>query len=133
VSGLALAHAAESYIGARFRLRGRDRVTGFDCVGLVSAALAKAGREAPAPREYRLRQLEVEAFLPLSARVGLAETDAPVEPGDVLLMKAGPAQFHLAIAASEGGIVHAHAGLRRVVLTPFPLPWPIVRQWRLVR
>ena len=53
--------------------------------------------------------------------------------GDVLLLDVGPSQLHLAIVGVDGGIVHAHAGLRRVVLTPYPLPWPIVRHWRLAQ
>ena len=51
--------------------------------------------------------------------------------GLVLLFEPGPAQLHLGIAGIDGELVHAHAGLRRVVRTPFPLPWPVVRQWRL--
>ena len=69
--------------------------------------------------------------LRLPEAAGFAETDAPLEAGDVLLLAAGPAQLHLAIVGVEGGIVHAHAGLGRVVHTPFPLVWPVVRQWRL--
>jgi murein DD-endopeptidase / murein LD-carboxypeptidase len=33
--------------------------------------------------------------------------------------------------SSTGGLVHAHAGLGKVVVTPAPLPWPIERHWRL--
>ena len=44
MSGEALACAAESYIGARFRLHGRDPVTGFDCLGLVLVAMRDIGR-----------------------------------------------------------------------------------------
>jgi len=54
-----------------------------------------------------------------------------LEDGDVLVFAPGPAQLHLAIVAPGGGIIHAHAGLRRVVRTPFPLPWPIIGHWRL--
>ena len=50
--------------------------------------------------------------------------------GDVLLLRPGPAQVHLAIVGA-GGLIHAHAGLGRIVLTPPPLPWPIERHWRL--
>ena len=44
MSGRALALAAESYVGASFRLHGRDPITGFDCLGLVLVALAEIGR-----------------------------------------------------------------------------------------
>ena len=37
--------------------------------------------------------------------------------GDVMLMSVGLRQLHLGVR-TEGGFVHAHAGLRRVVETP---------------
>lgn len=126
-----LARAAERYVGATFRPHGRDPVTGFDCLGLVLMALADIGRPVRFPLRYSLRNRDLGRFERLPAKAGFAETEAPCEPGDVLLLKTGPAQLHFAIVASRGGIVHAHAGLRRVVHTPFPLRWPIVRQWRL--
>lgn len=131
MSGYALAHAVESYLGAPFRLHGRDPITGFDCLGLVLMAMAEIGRPVRLPIHYGLRNLHPERFLRLPAAAGFIETMAPLEPGDVLLFEPGPAQLHLAITAIGGGIIHAHAGLRRVVRTPFPLPWPLVQQWRL--
>ena len=131
MSGRALALAAESYVGASFRLHGRDPITGFDCLGLVLVALAEIGRPVRVPLRYALRTLDLERFERLPAAAGLVEVESPLEPGDVLLLEAGPAQLHLAIVGRDGGVVHAHAGLRRVVHTPFPLPWAVVRQWRL--
>ena len=55
MSGAALAAAAESLVGTRFRLHGRDPDTGLDCVGLLAASLAAIGRAAPLPNGYRLR------------------------------------------------------------------------------
>ena len=49
------ARAAEALAGARFRLHGRDRSTGLDCVGLVGLALAEREadlRRAAAKRGY---------------------------------------------------------------------------------
>jgi cell wall-associated NlpC family hydrolase len=132
MSGEALARVAESFLGASFRLHGRDRLTGFDCLGLVLVAMAEIGRPVRMPLRYGLRNVDPERFLLLPATAGFVEAMAPPEPGDVLLFDVGPAQLHLAIAAAGGGIIHAHAGLRRVVRTPFPLPWRIARQWRLV-
>lgn len=131
MSGAELAAAAEALVGVPFRLHGRDPAQGLDCVGLVTAALAATGRSVPALAGYQLRQLDIAAFLSAAARAGLAEAAGPPVGGDVLLLKPGPAQHHLAIAARDGGIVHAHAGLGRVVRTPPPLPWPLERHWRL--
>jgi cell wall-associated NlpC family hydrolase len=128
---MALARAAESFVGAAFRMHGRDPVAGLDCLGLALLAMAEIGRPVRLPIRYTLRNLDLERFERLPADAGLEEIDAPLEPGDIVLLETGPAQFHMAVVANGGGIVHAHAGLRRVVRTPFPLPWPLVRQWRL--
>jgi len=131
MSGTALARAAESFVGASFRLHGRDPIMGVDCVGLVLLAMAEVGRPGRLPVSYALRNLEPERFMRLPAAAGFFEPDDDeLEPGDVLVFSPGPAQLHLAVVALSG-IVHAHAGLRRVVRTPFPLPWPIIGHWRL--
>ena len=115
---------AREVIGAKFRLGGRDPRFGLDCVGLVAWAL-----EADAPAGYGLRGGVPERVMALlDAR--LARVDA-VAPGDVLLFAAGPGQLHLAIA-SERGMIHADAGLRRVVERPGVTPWPVLGVWRAV-
>ena len=129
---MALATAAESFVGVPFRLHGRDPAYGLDCVGLVAAALATIGRPARAPSGYRMRQVRIDGLLDAARRSGLAEAVGPIVPGDIVLARPGPGQFHLAIAAKAGGVVHAHAGLGRVVLAPPPLAWPVEHRWRLV-
>ncbi|WEK45625.1 MAG: peptidoglycan endopeptidase [Candidatus Andeanibacterium colombiense] len=131
MSGAALAHAAEGLIGAPFRLHGRDPATGLDCVGLLVAALAAIGRHPPAPLAYGLRNRDIAGPLAFARGMGFAEVIGALLPGDVLLADAGPLQQHLLIAAPGGGLIHAHAGLRRVVATPGPLGWPLLRHWRL--
>jgi cell wall-associated NlpC family hydrolase len=128
--GEALATAAERLVGAPFRLHGRCPERGLDCIGLVVVALEAVGRPARVP-PYRLRTREIGGLVAAASDAGLMEASGPVRPGDVLLVRPGPAQHHLAIAASRGGFVHAHAGLGRVVLTPAPLPWAEDRRWRL--
>ena len=126
-----LARAAERLVGVPFRLHGRDPARGLDCVGLVAAALSEVGRPVFAPAGYRLRQVAIDRFLGAAARSGLGETTGTIAPGDVMLVRPGPAQHHLVIAATGGGFVHAHAGLRQIVLTPGPLAWPVDHHWRL--
>jgi cell wall-associated NlpC family hydrolase len=128
---MALAAAAEALIGTPFRLHGRDPARGLDCVGLVTAALEGAGRSPRAPAGYRLRQLDPSGHLGAAGLSGLGAASGPIAPGDVLLVQAGAAQCHLLVASRRGGFVHAHAGLRRVVHSPAPLDWPVLRHWRL--
>ena len=137
--GLRVAQAAETLVGAPFRLYGRHRDTGLDCVGVVSVALEAAGQHREFPVGYCLRMRNVDAFIARAEVFGLT----PVEqtggrqnaamrlPGDVLMFALGQCQFHFAIVDSAGGLVHAHAGLRRVVRSSAPDTWKPVGHWRL--
>src|SRR5690606_32446138 len=80
---IALAEAAERYVGASFRPNGRDPITGFDCLGLVLVALMDIGRPVRVPGRHGLRTLRPQRFLRLPDEVGLIEVIAPFEPGDV--------------------------------------------------
>lgn len=131
--GSALAQAALGLVGTPFRLHGRDPATGLDCVGLVGAALAAAGGQPVAPTGYGLRNLGIERWLPLVERSGLTPVTGPVREGDVLLIALGFGQHHLAIAIDPVSVVHAHAGLRRVVRQPRDPAWRIDATWRLAR
>lgn len=130
--GEALARAAEALAGARFRLHGRDPATGLDCIGVLAAALAAIGRRAELPTGYALRSHRLPELARWASACGLAEAQGPIRPGDVLLLRSGPCQHHLAIALPGGRFVHAHAGLRRVVAVPGPPDAPVLRRWRLI-
>ena len=117
--------AARALIGVRFRPQGRSVETGFDCIGVVAAAL---GAER-VPRDYVLRGGSPARLAAELAAAGLRRVEAAI-PGDVLTMGAGPAQLHLGVFTGTG-LVHGDAGLRRVVERPAPLPWPIIHIWRL--
>ena len=129
--GDALAQAAQALVGTRYRLHGRDSMTGVDCVGLVAAALRAMGRAAPAPSRYGLRNLDIAEALGFVPLAGLVDATAPMRAGDVLLVRPGPLQHYLLIAGAAGDFIHAHAGLRRVTVTPGPHGWPILHHWRL--
>jgi cell wall-associated NlpC family hydrolase len=131
MSGAALAEAAESLAGTRFRLHGRDPATGLDCVGLLAAALTAIGRRAPLPNGYRLRSRHVRGLAGFAEACGLGEAGGPIEPGDVLLLRVAACQVHLAIALRGGRFVHAHAGRKRVIAAAGPLAWPVIGRWRL--
>ena len=130
MTGLQLASAAELLVGAPFRLHGRDPATGLDCVGVLSAALSSGGHSHRLPNGYALRNRSLLDTSSIAQLCGLVPASGSIVAGDVLICRVSPCQFHIAIAASKGGFVHAHAGLRRVVLAPGPLPWPIVQHWR---
>lgn len=126
-----LAEAAAQLIGAPFRLYGRDPETGLDCVGLVHAALRLCGHPGLRPFPYALHNRSVDAGVAALDAAGLIRCAEPAQPGAILLTHPGPAQAHLLIVGAGPAFIHAHAGLRRVVATPGPLLWPVVRSWRL--
>lgn len=115
---------ARALIGTRFRLHGRG-ADGIDCVGLAAAALDIG----PVPTGYALRGGSAETAERMLAGAGLVRAAGGTRPGDVLLIEAGPAQLHLAVATGDG-IVHADAGLRRVAERPGAPPGRIVSRWR---
>ncbi|OHD01610.1 MAG: hypothetical protein A2885_03365, partial [Sphingopyxis sp. RIFCSPHIGHO2_01_FULL_65_24] len=116
-------------VGVRFRLQGSDPATGLDCVGLVWAAYAVAGKRLVRPGDYPLRgwaRGRVEA--------GLADAGfGPVmdqRAGDIALIAFAAGQFHLGLIG-PASLVHAHAGLRRVVETPLDDAVRAAAVWRL--
>lgn len=115
------AAAARALIGARFRLHGRDPASGLDCVGVVAMACGVA-----APTGYPLRGGDADAVAAALDRV-LARGEGT--PGNAVLMRAGPGQLHLGVL-TDTGMVHADAGLRRVVERPGAPPWPVLGYWR---
>lgn len=104
-------------VGVRFRPQGCDPATGLDCVGLVCAAYAAAGSRLVRPPAYPLRgwsRGRVEAGL---AHAGFVPVAGGARAGDVALIALAAGQFHLGLIGPVS-LVHAHAGLRRVVETP---------------
>ena len=120
---------AEALIGSPFRLGGRDPATGIDCMGLV--ACARAATETPVG--YALRNIDIDRHLAFAARAGFVPATGANRRGDLVLARPGPAQHHLLVALGPSRFVHAHAGLRRVVLHCGPLPWLEAARWRLAQ
>lgn len=115
---------ARALIGTRFRPQGRSAADGVDCIGLAALAVGVAN----VPRDYALRGMPLRRLTDGLRAVGLVAADF-MAPGDVLILRPGPAQLHLGIFTGTG-LVHGDAGLRRVVERPLPLPWPILGIWR---
>ena len=114
---------ARSAIGTKFRLHGRSIPDGLDCVGLAGLAYGE-----DVPRGYSLRSGDPAPVMAGIVAAGLVPA-SDRRAGDLVLFRAGPGQLHLGIA-SEGGVIHADASLRRVVERPGVPPWPELMRWR---
>lgn len=117
---------ARALMGTPFRPQGRG-TGGLDCVGL-------AMRVFDVPEQDVRRDYPLHGDHERELRRGLKDRFRRVPPsslraGDLLLMRVAADQLHLAIR-SEGGFVHAHARLRRVVETPGMPEWPILAIYR---
>lgn len=118
---------ARGLVGVKFRAQGRDPAMGLDCLGL---ALTTYGLpESVARCDYRLRgdhvrELKTRLLLQFR-RISRAQAAS----GDLLLFRVSDEQIHLAVQ-TERGLVHADAGLRKVVERPGAAPWPMIAAYR---
>lgn len=127
-----LAAAAAGLAGTPWRLHGREPETGLDCIGLLAAAMAAIGRPVTLPTGYTLRLRDPDQWIPDPAALGFRPAGPRIAPGDVILLRSGPAQIHLAIASPDRRWVHAHAGLRRVVIQDAMPDGHLFGRWRLI-
>ena len=113
-----------------FRLHGHTIETGLDCVGVVLCCLRESAPDLQVPANYRVRGAYDERALAFfdEARFQLVD-DASWVAGDILQLRPAYRQIHFAVLTLQGA-VHAHMGLGRVVLTPLPLPYCKIAQWR---
>lgn len=120
-------------VGVPFRLHGRTPQSGMDCIGLLADALSSAGFAGAIPADYGLRgrfDQQARTFFETDKFEAVDGAKSRL-PGDFALVAIAPWQLHFIIYVSSG-FVHAHAGLRRVVLTPGSPPWPLLGRWRYI-
>jgi hypothetical protein len=126
--GERIAAAALALVGTPFQLHGRSEA-GLDCVGLALLAAERAGCGRPMPLSYGMRGGDAERYARGLDAAGLRRV-REARDGDLALVHAGPAQFHLLVRTTDG-YVHAHAGLGAVVEMPGESPWPVIGIWRV--
>jgi cell wall-associated NlpC family hydrolase len=83
------------------------------------------------PDAYSVRNSALPALATIANQCGFVPADGKRAPGDVLFARVGPVQYHLLIVASDGRVVHAHAGLGKVVVGNLSESWTVVGHWRL--
>ncbi len=118
---------AREQLGTPFRLHGRNPAFGFDCVGLVAWA---CDRIDDAPAGYNLRTYAVEHWIRQLDSLALRRASGEFEVGDIMFLRAGPAQLHLGLWTGAS-LIHADARLGKVVEVPGALSWPVIAAWTL--
>ena len=100
-------------VGTPYRKGGRDTQNGLDCLGLVLVVF-----DLPQAPSRNRPEADV------AGRIGrhFVETERPVSGALVVMRRA--LRWHFGVQ-TEGGLVHADASARRVVLRPGALPWPL--------
>lgn len=122
---------AISQLGVAFRLHGRSPGTALDCIGLAAYALWGLDYIGSLPASYRLRGDHADWLRWELKRLNLTPliNGQSREVGDLLIFNVAARQLHLGILTSRG-LVHAHAGLKKIVLAPSSSSWPVIGHWR---
>lgn len=121
--------AARAGVGTRFRPQGRQAGLGLDCVGVALLAAAGAGVQVATVPAYALSGQHGELLADTMTALGCRRVQN-AQPGDLIEYRLATGHRHLAVQ-SERGIIHAHAGLGRVVEAPAPADWPVAARWAL--
>ena len=116
---------ARALVGLPFRLHGREPAHGLDCIGLAACAY---GRNAGVPTGYALRGGDDRQTERIVRSLGFVRRHAGWRRGDLIMLRPGPAQIHLGIWTGES-LIHADAGLGRIVETPGVPRWPMLSAW----
>jgi cell wall-associated NlpC family hydrolase len=130
-SGLDLALAAQGLVGTRFRMHGRHREHGLDCLGVIAAALREIGMPGDFPTDYAWRNAHPQRAMALAGQWNFVAVRDAILPGDVILLRVGAAALHFVIAVTGNAFVHAHAAQRQVLLSPAMPEGRIIAHWRL--
>ena len=128
----AIVAAVRAAVGTRFRPQGRIPGLGLDCVGVVLVAARAAGMIPPRLPAYALGGDHEPLLCATLAAAGLRLIDEP-GPGDVHLFAPAEGRRHFVVqvsAATPWRLVHAHAGLGRVVEGPTEPGWTHLGAWR---
>jgi murein DD-endopeptidase / murein LD-carboxypeptidase len=121
--------AARAGLGTRFRVQGRLVGVGLDCVGVALLAAEGAGVHLGPVPPYALGGDHAELLAATLRQLGLRRVRRS-RPADLVEYALAPGHRHLALI-TDRGILHAHAGLGRVVEGPVPDDWPVAAIWAL--
>jgi murein DD-endopeptidase / murein LD-carboxypeptidase len=121
--------AARSGLGTPFRAQGRTPGVGLDCIGVALLAATGAGVSLGRVPAYALTGDHADLMAATMESLGCRRLKQG-RPGDLIAFELARGHRHLAVL-TETGMIHAHAGLGRVVEAPVPTDWPVAAIWAL--
>lgn len=105
---------ARSYVGCKWRHRGRSRF-GIDCVGLIVAATAAGGVQMRDRRDYGREPFEAGLEREMGEHFGSPLAECDWRPGDVVMMRweNRPEAGHVGLLGDGPGgsltLIHSHS------------------------
>jgi murein DD-endopeptidase / murein LD-carboxypeptidase len=121
--------AARAGLGTPFRPQGRIPGLGLDCIGVALLAADGAGVAVERLPAYALSGDHGRLLAETMAALGCRKVRRAL-PGDIVEYRLAPRHRHLAVMTATG-IIHAHAGLGKMVEGPVPGDWAIAAIWAL--
>lgn len=114
---------ARTYLGVRFKMRGRNRM-GLDCVGLLIVVAQSFGQKITDRTDYSMKQpFEVA----LNSHLKAHSNPAPLKPfrhGQIVKFRQSVLPMHLGIITLDGTepmVIDAHVKKKKVVEEPLRL------------
>ena len=139
MEGAAVAAEARRWLGTPFQHQGRVLGTGVDCAGLVIGVARALGLSSYDATGYARQPDGHSLAAQCEAQMRRLPAAAPLQAGDVLLLRMGRDPQHLAFVAAvdEAGrpatLIHAYAEIGRCVEHRLDARWRrrILRAYRL--
>lgn len=112
--------AARSYLGVKWRHRGRDR-TGLDCIGLLLVTGKALGLDLQDTDLQYHRHPDFELFKDMIRRQSRLGSLNDIRHGSILMLNQGAIPCHCGIATLDGKPAFIHAALMRRKVVEEPL------------
>lgn len=113
--------AARAYLGTRFKMRGRNRAEGIDCVGLLALVSADIGLKIDDTIAYS-KMPDPDMFRAVINDQTKAGSINQLKSGSIVLFKQAVFPLHAGILVVENGqmtVVNASMKMRKVVEEPW--------------
>lgn len=120
--------AARAYLGVRFRLKGRNRIEGIDCVGLLALVARDIGMEVKDSVGYTSNP-DPDLFREIITSQTKPGNVNNLRSGAIVMFKQAVFPIHAGIIVVEGGqmsVINANLKQKKVVEEPWRVWQPLL-------